>query len=160
MLDDLLARARKQADRSSPVVRAAARMRIARVESAVDPGQARITFGMALDEIRSFPGRERDFFFEHAQQIAAAFAPDLLRDIPSVHCLPDDFHGEQLVSIMLQHGHIDAAFDFVKKRASQTRESFSAAAGSLIAPRTWLDSISPHVAESRTHSHSPTQSGL
>ena len=69
-----------------------------------------------LTKSPSFPSRERDFFFEHAQQIAAAFAPDLLRDIPSVHCLPEDFHAEQLVSIMLQHGHIDAAFDFVVQR--------------------------------------------
>lgn len=116
MTGDLLAHARKKADRSSPPVRVAARLRIARVESAIDPGQARITFEMALDEIRSFPGRERDVFFEHAQQIAAALAPDLLRDMPSVHYLPDDFHTEQLVSIMLQHGHIDAAFDFVVQR--------------------------------------------
>ena len=46
-----------------------------RVQSVADPGQARITFEMALDEIRSFPGREREFFFEQAQQIAAAFYP-------------------------------------------------------------------------------------
>ena len=110
---DLLARAQKQADRSSSPVRASARLRIARVQSAVDPGRARITFEMALDEIRSQPGRERDFFFEQAQQIAAAFAPDLLREIPSVHCLPDGFHAEKLVSIMLQHGHIDSAFEYV-----------------------------------------------
>jgi hypothetical protein len=53
-------------------------------------------------------------------------------------------------------GHTTA----INKRASQTRESFSAAAGILIALRTWLDSISPQAAESRTHSRSPTQSGL
>ena len=44
MASDLVARARAHAERSSSVVRAAARMRIARVESVDDPGQARITF--------------------------------------------------------------------------------------------------------------------
>ncbi len=80
MADDLIAHARKQAERSSPPVRAAARMRIARVESAVDPGQARITFEMALDEIRSLPDRDRDFFLREAQKVAAAL-PDRTREM-------------------------------------------------------------------------------
>ena len=75
MTDNLLVRAQRQAERSAPPVRAAARMRIARVQSATDPGQARVTFEMALDEIRSLPSRERQVLFEQAQQIAAAFAP-------------------------------------------------------------------------------------
>ena len=115
MADDLLAHARQQAERASPPVRAAARMRIARVQSAVDPGQARITFEMALDEIRSLSGRYRDFFFQDAQKIAASFAPDLLRDIPTVRGPASDFHSGTLVNIMLQSGHIDAAFDFVNQ---------------------------------------------
>jgi hypothetical protein len=113
MSDDLIAQARKQAERSLPPVRAAARMRIARVQSAVDPGQARITFEMALDEIHSFVGRDRDFFFQDAQEIAAAFAPDLLREIPPVR--GNEFHSGTLVNIMLQHGHIEAAFDYVNQ---------------------------------------------
>ena len=113
MADDLMAPARKQAERSLPPVRAAARMRIARVQSAVDPGQARITFEMALDEIRSLSGRDRDFFFQEAQKIAAAFATDLLPEIPTVR--GNGFNSGMLVNIMLQHGHIDAAFDFVNQ---------------------------------------------
>jgi hypothetical protein len=88
-------------------------MRIARVQSATDPGQARVTFEMALDEIRSLPSRERQVLFEQAQQIAAAFAPDLLREIPTVRRFPSDPHSETLLSIMLAHGRIDAAFDYV-----------------------------------------------
>jgi hypothetical protein len=117
MADDFIAHARKQAERSLPPVRAAARMRIARVQSAVDPGQARITFEMALDEIRSLTGRDRDFFFQDAQKIAAAFAPDLLREIPPVRGFGNDFHSGTLVNIMLQHGHIEAAFDYVNQGA-------------------------------------------
>jgi len=116
MEGDLLARAQEQTERSSPPVRAAARMRLARVQSAVDIGRARITFEMALDEIRSLPTRDRNFFFEQAQQIAAAFAPDLVREIPSVRSPHDDMNREMLVSIMLQHGHIDAAFDYAAQR--------------------------------------------
>jgi hypothetical protein len=115
MADDLMAQARKQAERSLPPVRAAARMRIARVQSTVDPGQARITFEMALDEIRSLPGRDRDFLFHDAQKIAAAFAPDLLREIPPSRGFGNEFHSGTLVNIMLQHGHIDAAFDYVNQ---------------------------------------------
>jgi hypothetical protein len=115
MADDLMTHARKQAERSLPPVRAAAWMRIARVQSAVDPGQARITFEMALDEIRSFHGRDRDFFFQDAQKVAAAFAPDLLREIPRVRGFANDFHSGTLLNIMLQNGHIDAAFDCVNQ---------------------------------------------
>jgi hypothetical protein len=120
MAEDLIAHARKRAEWSLPPVRAAARMRIARVESAIDPGQARITFEMALDEIRNLHVRERDFFFQDAQKIAAAFAPDLLREIPTVRGAGNDFHSGTLVNIMLQHGQIDAAFDFVNQGGSPT----------------------------------------
>jgi hypothetical protein len=113
MPDDLVADARKQAERSSPAVRAAALMRIARVQSIADPGQARITFEMALDEIRSVTSRDRGSFFGQAQEIAAAFAPDLLREIPSGSTFPKDFQSGRLVDIMLKSGHIDAAFDYV-----------------------------------------------
>jgi hypothetical protein len=113
MTNDLLTSARSLAERSSSPVRAAARMRIARVESAVDPGQARITFEIALDEIRSLPKRDRQALFEQAQQVAAALAPDLLGKIPSARHFPSNHRSETLLSIMLEHGHIDAAFDYV-----------------------------------------------
>jgi len=45
MLDDLLAGARAQAERSEPPVRAAALLRIARVQTAFDRGQARRSDG-------------------------------------------------------------------------------------------------------------------
>jgi len=115
MADDLIAHARKQAERSLPPVRAAAQMRIARVQSAVDSGHARITFEMALDEVRNLPGRDRDFFFQDAQKVAAAFAPDLLREIPAARRFVDNFHSGTLVNIMLQHGQLDAAFDYVNQ---------------------------------------------
>jgi hypothetical protein len=114
MTDDLLVRAQSQAERSSPTIRAVARMRIARVQSATDPGHARATFEMALDEIGSLPSRERRILlYEQAQEIAASFAPDLLREIPTVRRFPSDSKSEILLSIMLAHGRIDAAFEYV-----------------------------------------------
>ncbi len=124
MSDELVADAQKQAERSSPPVREAARMSIARVQSAADPGQARSTFEMAIEEIRSLPRPDQDFLFEQAQQIAAAFAPDLLREIPSVRGVASDFQSGTLVSILLKHGHIDAAFDYVIEPAPPLRISF------------------------------------
>jgi hypothetical protein len=116
MLADLLNQSRRQAERCSASVRAMARMRIARVQSANDVGEARITFEMALDEIRGLRGQERHILFEQAQQIAAAIAPELLREIPAVRRFPIEHHANTLLSIMLSHGHIGAAFDYVVQR--------------------------------------------
>ena len=54
MPDDPLAWAREQAARSKPAVGAAAMLWIARVQTALDPGHARITFEMAPEETRAF----------------------------------------------------------------------------------------------------------
>ena len=64
MVDELLAGVRKQAGQSAAPVRAAALMRIARVETKFNAGQARITFEMALEEIRLLARPERDVLLE------------------------------------------------------------------------------------------------
>jgi hypothetical protein len=58
MPKDLLARARVEAERARAPIRAAALMRIARVQTTFDRGQARITFEMGLAEAWGFRGRE------------------------------------------------------------------------------------------------------
>jgi hypothetical protein len=113
MPGDLLARAREQAERSSPPVRAAALLRIARVESATDRDQARRTFNQGLDEIRRFAGRDREFFLEQACLLAAAVAPDLLSEIPPSLHNARHFLSHRLPNIMLAHGHKDEAFEYV-----------------------------------------------
>jgi hypothetical protein len=110
---DLLTTARSQAETSSPPVRAVARMRIAHVESATDPGKARVTLEMALDEIRALSGRDRQLLFTKAQQVAAAFAPELIRLLPATRSIPGGQECEVLLSIMLEHGRIDSAFDYI-----------------------------------------------
>jgi len=52
MLADLLASVREQAGRSATPVRAAALMRIARVESVTQPAQARETYRQGLPRLR------------------------------------------------------------------------------------------------------------
>jgi len=91
MPDDLLSRAWEQAERSKPPVRAAALLRIARVQTVFDRDQARRTFERALDETRRLPGRDGEFLLEQARLLAAAVAPDLLREIPSAGHTPGSF---------------------------------------------------------------------
>jgi hypothetical protein len=109
---DIIAHALQKAAGSSPAIRAAARIRIARVQSVTDPGRARITFEMGLEEILGPPGGGRRSFLGQAQEVAAAVAPDLLRDIPSDGVVNKKFQSGKLIDIMLKHGHIDAAFDY------------------------------------------------
>lgn len=87
-MKNLLTTARNRAETSLPQVRAVARMRIAHVESASDRGKARVTLEMALDEVHAFPVRDRAVLFKQAQQVAAAFAPDLIKELPTVHRIP------------------------------------------------------------------------
>src|SRR5271156_3550258 len=78
MVNDLLSRAA----RSKSPVRVAALLRVARVQTAFDRGQARITFEIALEEVQRLKGRERESMLQLARLIAAAVAPDLLDEIP------------------------------------------------------------------------------
>jgi hypothetical protein len=112
-MTDLLTAPRSQAQKSSPPVRAVALMRIAQVESAMDPGKARVTLEMALEEIAALPGRDRQVLFTQAQQVAAAFAPDLIRVLPAIRRIPGSHESEVLLSIMLEHGRIDSAFEYI-----------------------------------------------
>jgi hypothetical protein len=112
-MKDLLTTARSQAERSSPPVRAVALMRIAHVESATELGKAPVTLEMALDEIRALSGRDRQELFTQAQQVAAAFAPDLLKVLPATRRIPGGHECGVLLSIMLEHGRVDSAFDYI-----------------------------------------------
>jgi hypothetical protein len=124
MPDDLLARACDQAERSEPSVRAAALLRIARVLSAHDPVEARSTFHRALNEAQQLSGRDREFLIEQAQQIAAAIAPDLLSQISSAGPIPRHFMSETLGKIMLDHGHTEAAFEYLMHYAEPSSFPF------------------------------------
>lgn len=129
MLDDPLARLRQQAARSTPPVRAAAMLRIARAQTVLDPGQARITFEMALEETRRLSGRDHDYLFEQARLVAAAVAPDLLEAIPSNSQVPhEQFTSQMLVRIMLDHGHVDVVLGYVIRQKDPSTFPFGYAA--------------------------------
>lgn len=112
MLDDLLSTARRQAEQSDPPVRVAALMRVARVQTKFDAGQARITFENALEDVRRLPPPERDLLLHQARLLAAAVCPDLLPEAPPGRTPLERFEPGELVRIMLDHGHSDAAFAF------------------------------------------------
>jgi hypothetical protein len=115
MPQDLLARAHEQAKRSEAPVRAAALLRIARVQTAFNREQARQTFQEALAETHRLSGQDCDFLFDQARFLAAAVAPDLLPGIPPGDRGLRQFSSEMLGKIMLDHGHADAAYEFLMR---------------------------------------------
>jgi hypothetical protein len=113
---DLLARSRAQAESCTPQVRAAALMRIARVQTATEPDQARQTFELGMEEARQLSGLDRQFILEQAEYLAAAVAPDLLSGIfRADQGFRRKYHAETVGNIMLKHGHAGAAMEYVMK---------------------------------------------
>jgi len=117
MADVLVATALEDAQQSTPSVRAAALMRIARVQAVSDPLAARETFNTGLAEARLIEGKESESLMEDARMLAAAVAPDGLKNIEtSARMRPrfvhDQFLSRQLGTIMIEQGHVDAAFEY------------------------------------------------
>jgi hypothetical protein len=127
MVGELLASAFEVAQHSKPDMLVAALLRIARVQTAVDRGQARSTFEQALDEIRRIPGRDATFLLEHARFFAAAIAPDLLPSIPVHIHRPHDLEAESLGRIMMEHGNLEAAMELAMRREDASTFPFSIA---------------------------------
>src|SRR5579863_964221 len=114
MPGDLLDNARQQAEKAAPSMRAAALLRIARAESVEDVSRARKTLLGGLDVVRDLPGSIREQFLEEARSVAAAVSPELLAEIPITwHGPHERFASVNIVQIMLAHGHVHAAFDYL-----------------------------------------------
>ena len=114
MSDDLLEKARQQAEKAEPSMRSAALLRIARAESVANATQARTSLLEALEIIRNLPSPNREHHFEEARAVAAALDPALLTEIPSNSIDMHEHHTTfQIVQAMLAHGHVDAAFHYV-----------------------------------------------
>ncbi len=95
-------------------MRAAALLRIARVESAGEMSHARQTLLQAMNQVRNLPSPNREYLLEEARWVAAAVAPDLLAEIPISRSNPhEQFVAGKIVHTMIQHGHIAAAFDYL-----------------------------------------------
>jgi hypothetical protein len=127
MPDELLEIARNQAEQAEPSVRAAALLRIARVEATLDNSRARATLLEGLDAVRKLSGRARDRLLQEARTVAAAVAPDLLADIPiTPHSGPPErFAHNNMVMTMLAYGHLEAAFDYTLREENSTSFPFS-----------------------------------
>jgi hypothetical protein len=113
MLANLLAAARDHAERSTPAVRAAALIRIARVETVASPGNARATFERGLEAARQIASPDRDMLLDQARYVAAAVAPDLLPQIRPLRTRTMGAMDGNLCRIMIQHGHVSAAISFL-----------------------------------------------
>jgi hypothetical protein len=113
MPDELLTRAREQAERSDPSVRVAALLRISRVETVFDQDAARRTFEQALEASRRLSDRDGESLLDAARFLAAAVAPDLLREIPASLGIGEYQSSGDLCQIMLNHGHVDAAVSYL-----------------------------------------------
>lgn len=113
MVEDLLARAREQADRSEKSVRASAWMRIARVEMSLDRNLAHESFKLGLEAAKQLSGESRGHLLQQARTLAASMDPDLLGDIPMSDHSRAPFETDMLAATMTAHGHIQAAFAYV-----------------------------------------------
>lgn len=109
MTEDLL----KRAEESAIPVRAAALMRIARVQGVADPARGRATFERGFEAVRRIPRQDGEFLVDQARRLAAAVAPDLLAGLPPAGHFPREIEAEQLGKIMVDHGHGDAALKYV-----------------------------------------------
>jgi hypothetical protein len=127
MAGELLASAYEAARHSKPDVRVAALLRIARVETALDRGQARRAFEQALDEVQRIPGRDGASFLEHARLLAAAIAPDLLPSIPVAYHRPRHLDADSLGRIMMEHGNLEAAMELAMRIDDASTFPFSLA---------------------------------
>jgi len=104
---------RKQAERSSPEVGATALLRIARVQSALDLAGALRTFDSAVDRIRQLRTSRREWLAGPARTIAAAIAPDRLDTLPVERQAESGFFPDNLIDVMLDHGHHGAAVSYI-----------------------------------------------
>jgi hypothetical protein len=103
---------REQAERSSPEVRAAALLRIARVEAKCDIVGALRTFESAIAEIRRLRPSRGKWLAGPARTMAAAIAPDRLDELPAAGRVECGFGSDDLIDVMLDHGHHGPAVSY------------------------------------------------
>lgn len=142
MPGDVLMKLVDQAERSGPEVRAAALLRIARVASATDRVAALRMFDAALEaskrqqQAKGSPGHAAEFVAGQARQIAAAISPERAAAMPGGDAgsrMALHFGEDQLVRVMIDHGHTDEAIiTYMLGRADGTEFPFGSA-GMLLA---------------------------
>jgi hypothetical protein len=150
MQNDLLEQARRQAEEADASIRAAALLRIARVEAHGDHLRARQTLLEGLDTVQKLTEPVRQYLLDEARMVAAAAAPELLSAIPAAEHegSPRFPHIESvhIIQTMLVHGHVDAAFDYLIDQDDPASFPFNSV-GALLHH---LDPQSPETAARRT----------
>jgi hypothetical protein len=120
MWDDLIEKARQQAEKAGPSVRVAALLRIARVEAHWDYSRARQTLLEGLDAAQKLSEPARQYLLDEARIVAAAASPELLSVIPATEQDgPPEFSQMgrvHLIQTMLTHGHVVPAFDYLLRQ--------------------------------------------
>src|SRR6185436_18008545 len=129
MPQQLLPEALEQAERSEPVVRAAALLHIARVLNAFDHAEAArvLERGIALAE--ELPEPDRAVILGEAVSLAATVSPDRavqLAPAGSHEMLPRGPMTKALFD-MLSHGHVAEAVQYLTDQASMEDYPFDAA---------------------------------
>jgi uncharacterized protein (TIGR03435 family) len=128
MPQQLLSGALDQAERSEPVVRAAALLHIARVRNAFDHTEAERLLERGIALAKDLPEPDREVILGQAVSLAATVSPDrAIRLAPSIR---DDMPGGLMTKAlfdMLSHGHVAEAVHYLSDPASVEDYPFDAA---------------------------------
>lgn len=126
---ELLAAATLQAEQSEPSVRAAALLRIARVLTKTDQGEAERVLDCGLALLATLPEDERTAIAPQAMCLAACVAPD--RAFALRATMSDSIADEKFLFDMVRHDHAAAAVEYLT-RWSENREFRYGAASETI----------------------------
>jgi hypothetical protein len=115
MSQHLLSMAQEQAERSSTPVKAAALLRIARVWTAFDQGEASVALERGISSTLELPEPDRSILLREAIFLAAAVSPQrALQLAASIKPLASDVT-DRLICNMLCHGHTAEAIDYLNR---------------------------------------------
>ena len=147
MPGDLLENARRQGQKARSLHTRGCPVTDSRAQYAADVARARETLLESLKVIRGLPISIREHFLEEAREVAAAVSPELLNEIPMTrHDWHERVGSVNIVQIMLAHGHVDAAFDYLLYHDDPASFPFLSVGGVLHR----LDQHSPGGAARRT----------
>jgi hypothetical protein len=124
----LLAAALEQAERSDPVVRAAALLHIARVLNAFDHAEAERVLEQGITLAEALPEPDREVVLGQAVSLAATVSPDrAIRLAPTVRNEMPGGPMRKALFDMLSHGHVAEAIQYLSNPATIGDYPFDAA---------------------------------
>ena len=103
----------EETERFEPEIRGPGLLHIARALSAEDRDEALRLFDEGLKTIRQVPGRAGALLAGQASVLAAAVAPERINSVSVPHVAFSHHEPELLVRTMLEHGHTEAATEYL-----------------------------------------------